>query len=611
MSARGPCEATARASAVSEGASATAWTTSASSRPRGRSISPGSSRRLDLVQEGRGRLGGAVLVADPVGEEELSARQRQAGVEQVALLDLGLAQRAQARGPAAGPRRGTGRCRAARRELAVLEGGDEDVVEARGTNPTGVGDPHPVLDRPSPDPDVERAQRGDDRLRGRAPGREAPPARRARSRSPPRRAPRARSRRGRPSPLRSRRPGSASAAGLAARGLAAPRPGAAAPRSARSQRRSASAAVRARACGDPARTSRPASGRRRKARAGSAAGRSARPPPSTASSRAIRAPPTAVVGDRDLGLERDRDAVGLEHRGEQRPAAARVADDDRDLLRRARPRRAACAISVADRLGLAALPGRAQEDEALVAGHAAAGPRRPKPRSRWKSSGASGVLRGFGLERLGLARPRSPRAPPAAARPAPRAPRSRPRRGARPSPRRPRRGPAAGRAGCRSGRRSRRRRPAGRHQSAPSSSSRRTALARDLVVVDAPEVVADLGVAGEQGGDVAEVGGALERPGRGFDVGGPEAGVLELAEQPLERAAGSRAGAAERAQRAAGHRRRAATAAATAPRRWAGVRLGAGRRAAGGRRRPRKRPPKVITAAPSTAPSAQSSRSKL
>ena len=71
---------------------------------------------------------------------------------------------------------------------------------------------------------------------------------------------------------------------------------------------------------------------------------------------------------RDLGLERDRDAAGLEHGREQRAAAGRVADDDRDLLRLdpvgEQPRHLG-----RDRLGLAALARRAQEDEAVVGRH--------------------------------------------------------------------------------------------------------------------------------------------------------------------------------------------------------------------------------------------------
>ena len=42
----------------------------------------------DVVEEWGGRLGAAVVVAVSPGEEEPSPRQRQAGVEQVALLGL-------------------------------------------------------------------------------------------------------------------------------------------------------------------------------------------------------------------------------------------------------------------------------------------------------------------------------------------------------------------------------------------------------------------------------------------------------------------------------------------------------------------------------------------
>ena len=47
----------------------------------------------DVVEQRRARLGGAVLVAVAVGEEEPLAGQRQAGVEEVALLGLGVAAR--------------------------------------------------------------------------------------------------------------------------------------------------------------------------------------------------------------------------------------------------------------------------------------------------------------------------------------------------------------------------------------------------------------------------------------------------------------------------------------------------------------------------------------
>ena len=87
-------------------------------------------------------------------------------------------------------------------------------------------------------------------------------------------------------------------------------------------------------------------------------------------------------------------------------------------------------------------------------------------------------------------------------------------------------------------------------QNPSPASSRRDRLARDAVRVDQPEPVAQLGVAGEQGREVAEVGRALEGPGHRFDVCRLEPGRLQLVEQTLkrERKAGLGGRAAQRPQ---------------------------------------------------------------
>ena len=107
-SALAPRAAIARASSVSEGASAMRWTTRARSRPRviGLDWVGSSSRRrrveqpADIVEERGAGFGDAVLVAVAVGEEKPLAWQRQAGMEQIALLGVGVAPRLQAQGPA-------------------------------------------------------------------------------------------------------------------------------------------------------------------------------------------------------------------------------------------------------------------------------------------------------------------------------------------------------------------------------------------------------------------------------------------------------------------------------------------------------------------------------
>ena len=94
------------------------------------------------------------------------------------------------------------------------------------------------------------------------------------------------------------------------------------------------------------------------------------------------------------------------------------------------------------------------------------------------------------------------------------------------------------------------------------------------------QVVADPRVGREQGGDVAEVGGALQGAGQRFDVGGAAAGRLQLLEKALEcdREAGLLRGAAQRSEPGAlgGDRGGHGTEALGAGQ------LGAGGRAAGG-----------------------------
>ncbi len=125
----------------------------------GRDLGPGLEQALQLVEQRRARLGGAVLVAVAVAEEEGAAGQREAGAEEVALLGLALAAGVEAElQPLRLGEEGVGAAVAAR-ELAVLQGGEEDVVEAPGAKAVGAGDPHPSLDRARPDAEGERLQR--------------------------------------------------------------------------------------------------------------------------------------------------------------------------------------------------------------------------------------------------------------------------------------------------------------------------------------------------------------------------------------------------------------------------------------------------------------------
>ena len=82
------------------------------------------------------------------------------------------------------------------------------------------------------------------------------------------------------------------------------------------------------------------------------------------------------------------------------------------------------------------------------------------------------------------------------------------------------------------------------------AAQQRDRLAGDPVRVDPAEPLPRLLVAREQGGEVAQVGGALQRPGSGLDRLGPQPGRLQLVEQALEgdREAGARGRAPQRPQ---------------------------------------------------------------
>src|SRR5262249_19493746 len=102
-----------------------------------------------LVDEGRARLGGAVLVAGAVGGGEALAGAGDAGVEEVALVGVLVAPRIEPDQLAL--RLGEeGVPTPAAWELAVLEGADHDVVESPGSQLLGARDPHPSVDRPAP-----------------------------------------------------------------------------------------------------------------------------------------------------------------------------------------------------------------------------------------------------------------------------------------------------------------------------------------------------------------------------------------------------------------------------------------------------------------------------
>ena len=185
-----------------------------------------------------------------------------------------------------------------------------------------------------------------------APGRRARAARPARRRSPPA----ARSSMPSPGPAGDRRPLRAATAtpssrralptscaisggGRPARRLAEPFQvrGEGSPFSPRQSSSAFRRALRPGPVAPRARASRPAPGetpegpRRKRSRS------VARPVPNSASSRAIKPAADRGAGDRQLGLQRDGDPVGLQHRGDQRPAPGRVAEGDRDLVRRRLP----------------------------------------------------------------------------------------------------------------------------------------------------------------------------------------------------------------------------------------------------------------------------------
>ena len=199
------------------------------------------------------------------------------------------------------------------------------------------------------------------------------------------------------------------------------------------------------------------------------------------------APPTRGRGDRQLGLERDRDPVGLEHEAISGPRRAGSRSDDRDLVRVGavgeQPRDLGARSPPPRRARRPSAGGRGCRRARRRAGSAA-----PKPRSRWKSSGLLGVA-GVGVGRVSVVDADLARAgsPSSAAR-APRAPRCRPRRGARRSPR-------SRAASARdqlellrgSGRRSRRGRPAARPRGVRRARSSGDRLAGDAVAVGAAE----------------------------------------------------------------------------------------------------------------------------
>ena len=115
-------------------------------------------------------------------------------------------------------------------------------------------------------------------------------------------------------------------------------------------------------------------------------------------------------------------------------------------------------------------------------------------------------------------------------------------------------------------------------------------LAGDAVGIDASQAVPDSGVGGEERRDVGQIGGALEGAGDRFDVGGFQARPLQLVqlvvrvEVALVLGPCSSSSSRARASAKPGRRpelpsgpslpRSPSTAAATAPRRWAELRLG-------------------------------------
>ncbi len=351
-------------------------------------------------------------------------------MEEVALLGLGVAARVEPqRLPLGLGEEGVGAAVAAR-ELAVLQRADDDVVEAGGAQAVGAGDPHPALDRPRPDAEVELLDRPRQLLRPRGEvaqlgevgerARRSPPAARSSS----------------PSPGCSAGPSSASRSGRAAivaASAATSAASSAAERSAAARRRSRSRGgspsspcqseqrrlrvARPGRAGSAARTSRPGRARSPRGRAGSGgsrprgrrrtrspAGRSGRRrrwsappaarPPARSRSRSPPAPP-AISGPRREG---------------SRSATAISAGSAPPWTRRE--------TRGGDRLGLGPGSGRAQQGEAVVRLR----PRRPRRRrrsaARWKSSGLS-VLPGSAsvcdlLRRLRAAPAAAPAAAPRA-----------------------------------------------------------------------------------------------------------------------------------------------------------------------------------------------------
>ena len=495
----------------------------------------------DIVEQGRARLGAAVLVAVSVGEKEALAGQRQADAEQVALLGLAVAPGLEPERTALGFGQEGVAAAIAAGELAVLQGADEDVVEAPGAQPVGAGDPHPSLDRAAPDPELQlgdrrcqllRAGRQGSELRqlgqgvgDRSGGAQLEPVARRRHRAvvaatqrPRRHRRRQPSDRGR---QRRRR---------ALRRFAQPHQVA---------RRLALLALpqgqgRLHVL-DPAPPQRalepvdPAGGGAR--RPPQVAQQVTRPPrPELGLQQRHQGAADRGAGDLQLRLQGGRHPVRLEGGGDRRPAPGRVAQGDRDLVRVGAAGEQLRDLGC-DRFRLAPGPGRAQQGQALVR-LARLRPRRAEFAGELEEQGTVGVAAvGRGRRLLGD-------------------PDSLPQLAQQPRPCRQRRvplfvGKGDGYLGQRRQRRDQvelvrrevvepveeERAPAPEGAVAPQ---RRDRLAGDPVGVDPAAALAGLGVAGEEGGEVAEVGGALEGRGAGRDRVGLDPGRLQLVEQPLE-----------------------------------------------------------------------------
>ena len=307
-------------------------------------VGSGGEQRPHVVDQRRAGRGAAVLVAVAVGEDETAAGQGEAGVEEVALLGLGVAARVEAERLALPVgEEGVGAAVAAG-ELAVLQRADDDVVEAGGAESVGVGDPDPALDRSRPDAEVELfdQRRQLVRLRGQHPELAQLRQRRGDLRGGAQLqafalrqrwsvAGVAQGSRGHPSRQRpdlSRQHGRRALRRFAQAQEVARRLAVLALPEQQSGLGVADAAAPQRSlepvdppCGDARRTAQVAQ------EVGSAAGTELRL--EQGDQRSADARPR----DRHLGLERDRDAVALQRRGDLRPAPGGIAQRDRDLRR--------------------------------------------------------------------------------------------------------------------------------------------------------------------------------------------------------------------------------------------------------------------------------------